>query len=85
MNISDKIAARIKVACYKPADNPDNRTSMCGEPMQIDEDGREFFVIPSHAAELHKKLFPTYEFGEEFEVKEGEEAAPPKKAGRPRK
>ena len=84
MSISDKIASRIKVAAYKPVDNPDNRLSMCGELMQTDEDGREFFVIPAHAAEMHAKLFPSYEFSEEFEVKEGEEAKP-KKAGRPRK
>ena len=68
MSISDKSQSRIKVAAYKPADTPDNRTSRCGEPLQYDEDGREFFVIPGHCAEMHKKLFPTYEFSEEFDI-----------------
>ena len=85
MSISDKIQARIKVAAYKPEKNPDNRTSLCGEPMQVDEDGREFFIIPGHCAEHHKKLFPSYEFSEEFEIEEGNTMPPKNKGGRPRK
>jgi hypothetical protein len=83
MSIQDKIQARIKVVAYKPEKNPDNRTDLCGEPFQKDEDGREFAVIPAHCKEQHAKLFPTYEFSEEFEVDAG--GAIPKKAGRPRK
>ena len=86
MSITDKIQARIKVAAYKPENNPDNRMTLCGEPLQRDEYGREFFIIPGHCAEHHKKLFPSYEFSEEFEVKDDEVPAPPKnKGGRPRK
>ena len=84
MAISDKIAARIKVTAYKPLDNPDDRISMFGEPFQIDSNGRQFANIPSHTAEYAKKIFPFYEYSEEFEVKEGEAPAP-RKAGRPRK
>ena len=86
MSITDKIQARIKVAAYKPEKNPDNRETLCGEPKQFDEEGREFFIIPAHCAEKHKKLFPTYEFSEEFEVSDNEPVTPPKnKGGRPRK
>lgn len=86
MSISDKIAARIKVAAYKPADNIDDRTSLCGEPFKVDDDGRQVAIIPAHTAEYLKKLLPKYEFSEEFEVVEGEtDIKPPRKAGRPRK
>lgn len=84
MALSDTMQARIKVAAYKPEDNPDDRTSLAGEPFKTDENGRQFAIIPGHTAEYYKKIFPTYEFSEEFEQKEGEEL-PPKKAGRPRK
>ncbi len=80
MSISDTIAARIKVKVKKPLKNPDNRTDFCGEPFQMGGDGREFAIIPAHCAEHHKKLFPTYEFSDEFEV-ETEKKGP----GRPSK
>ena len=69
MAISDDIQARIKVRVNKPMVNPDNRVSLCGEPFLRDEEtGQEYAIIPAHCVETHKKLFPTYEFGEEFEV-----------------
>ena len=79
MSISDSIAARIKVKVYKPLKNPDDRLSLCGEPVQTDEEGRQFFIIPSHQAKYQKELHAHYEFGEEFEIEEK------KKAGRPAK
>lgn len=67
MSISDQIQARIKVIARKPETTPDNRTDLCGEQFQS-KDGREFAVIPGHCAEHHMKLFPTYEFSDEFEM-----------------
>ena len=84
MALSDKIAARIKVAAYKNEEKPDDRFSLAGEPFQQDENGRWFAVIPAHTVAYYKQLFPNYEFSEEFEQVDGE-SAPPKKAGRPRK
>ena len=84
MALSDKISARIKVTAYKPEENPDDRISLCGEPFQRDKDGRQFAIIPGHCADYQKQMLPRYEFSEEYEVREGEEAAP-KKIGRPKK
>ena len=82
--LTDKLQARCKVTVYKPLENPDNRTSFCGAPFLFDENGRQYAIIPAHCAEGHKPLFPTYEFSEEYEVKDGETPAP-KKPGRPKK
>lgn len=81
MSISDEIASRIKVKVKKPLKNPDNRTDLCGEPFKMGDDGREFAIIPAHCAAHHAKLFPTYEFSEEFEVSEKKSPGrPPKEA-----
>jgi len=72
------IVNRGRVKVTKPANNSDDRISLCGSPIQR-EDGEEFFIIPAHQAEYQSKLHPHYKFGEPF--MEGEE----KKAGRPRK
>lgn len=61
-----EIANRTKVRVYKPADNPDDRVSLAGAPVQRDEDGRQFFEIPAHQAEYQAALHPHYEVGEAF-------------------
>lgn len=74
MAISDKIAARIKVMVQKPLKNPDDRLSLCGEAFTMNKAGRQCCVIPAHTAEYQKKLFPHYEFSEEYEIKEAKAA-----------
>jgi hypothetical protein len=39
-----------KVRVYKV--NNDSQVSFCGEKVQTDEDGREFFDLPAHTKEL---------------------------------
>lgn len=68
-NLQDQINAisnKTKVRFYKPLDNQDDRVSLAGEPVQRDEDGRQFFAIPAHQAEYQTKLHPHYEAGEVF-------------------
>ncbi|GEM_PF-3213508 len=62
--IAESVLSKVKVRFYKKTE--DDRTSLCGEPMQIDEKGREFFEIPAHQADYISKVFPHYEMGEEF-------------------
>lgn len=77
MSLQDQINAianKTKVRICKPADNPDDRVSLCGAPVQKDEEGRHFFEIPAHQAEYQIKLHPHYEIiGEAFveEAKRG--------------
>lgn len=60
----NEIQNRTKVKIMKPAGNPDDRVSLAGEPVQYDEDGRQFFMIPAHQAEYQSKLHPHYELGD---------------------
>jgi len=53
-----------KVRVSKP--EPDNLKMMCGEPLQIDEKGNEYFVIPAHQAEYVSKIFSRYQVSDEF-------------------
>lgn len=70
MSLKDQINAianRTKVRIFKPADNPDDRVSLAGAPVQHDENGRHFFEIPAHQAEYQAQLHPHYEIiGEAF-------------------
>lgn len=75
------LANRMKIKAFKPADNPDDRLTLCGEPVMRDDEGRQYFIIPAHAADYQSKLHPHYEFGEPYI--DGEE--PKKKPGRPAK
>lgn len=45
---------------------PDGRVILCGEPVQVDESGNEFFVIPQHQAEYIKTSCPGWTVSEEF-------------------
>lgn len=67
-SIEDMISAKIKCKAYKNQENPDGRESLCGEPLQTDENGREFFEIPGHQRDYLRKLFPSYEFSESYEI-----------------
>lgn len=62
-SLTDEMLGKIKVKVYKKV--PDDRTSLCGEPVQVDDKG-EYFVIPAHQAEYIKQIFKQYEVGEEF-------------------
>lgn len=76
----NNLANKMKVKVYKPEDRLDDRPTLCGEPVQFDDDGRQFFTIPAHQADYQSKLHPHYEFGEAFIDEE-----PKKKPGRPAK
>lgn len=73
------ITGRAKVRVYKPIDNPDDRNSLCGAPVQRDEEGNQYFDIPAHAANYQGQLHPHYTFGdvvlEEDKRKAGRPAA----------
>lgn len=62
--IADKILGKVKVKVYKKVE--DDRTSLCGEPLQIDEQGRKYFEIPAHQADYIASVFPHYEMGDEY-------------------
>lgn len=65
----DAIANKTRVRIYKPADNQDDRVSLCGEPVKVDDDGQQYFEIPAHQAEYQIKLHPHYEVrGEAFVI-----------------
>jgi hypothetical protein len=57
---------KMKVRVYKPADNPDDRVSLCGCMVQREKDGRQFFDIPAHQADYQSKLHPHYIYGDAF-------------------
>lgn len=64
MSLQDQINAitnRTKVKIYKPMDNPDDRVTLVGEKVQVDENGRQFFCIPVHQAEYQTTLHPHYQ------------------------
>lgn len=77
MSLKDQINAitnRTKVKIYKPEGNPDDRVSLAGEKVQVDDNGQQFFCIPAHQAEYQITLHPHYEIlGEAFveEAKRG--------------
>jgi len=69
-NVMDKLASRAKVRVYKPAPSSDDRSTLCGEPMQKDlgPDGveRHFFEIPAHQADYINSAFRKYTVSEPF-------------------
>jgi len=75
---------RIKCRAYKSIDNPDGRETLCGEAVQRDEDGREFFEIPGHQREYISKLMPSYELTDSYDISDRPESVKIRKAGRPR-
>jgi hypothetical protein len=77
----NKLGNKMKVKVTKPLDRLDDRASLCGEPVQHDDEGNQYFVIPAHAADYQSQLHPHYIFSEPFI--EGLEEK--KKPGRPAK
>lgn len=83
--IEDKVNQRIKCRAYKNEENPDGRESLCGEPLQRDKDGREFFEVPGHQRDYLVKLLPSYEITESYDITDEKPPALKNKGGRPRK
>jgi hypothetical protein len=69
-NIMDALASRARVRVYKPAPNSDDRSSLCGEPLQkdFDKDGNErhFFEVPAHQGDYLNSAFRKYSVSEPF-------------------
>lgn len=69
-NIMDKLASRARVRVIKPSPGSDDRSKLCGEPLQkgFDEGGNviEFFEIPAHQADYVNKAFRKYRVTEPF-------------------
>lgn len=63
-SISEAILAKVKVRVTKTV--RDDRKTLCGEPVQFDQDGNQFFVVPGHQADYVKNLFPRYAISDEF-------------------
>lgn len=86
MSYQDQIRGmqnRMKVKVYKPQDNLDDRSSLCGSPVQSDDEGNQFFIIPASQADYQSKLHPHYIFGEAF--LDESTPVPERKKGRPAK
>jgi len=67
--LQDQINAlgnKMKVKVTKDPARMDDRCSLCGEPVQQDDEGNQFFIIPAHTADYQSKLHPHYNFGEPF-------------------
>jgi hypothetical protein len=62
--VQDKMIERFKVKVIKTS--PDDRSSLCGEPMQKDADGTQYFLIPGHQADYINRMFPNYQVSEPF-------------------
>lgn len=62
--LSNQISSKIKKKVFKK--EPDNLRCLCGDPVQYDENGNEYFVIPASFGDYVKKTFPNYTVGDEF-------------------
>lgn len=58
LSFTDKISQFVKVKVTKK--EPDAKTLLCGEHVQTDANGNEFFIIPEHQAKYVSDLFPNY-------------------------
>lgn len=69
-NVMDKLASRARVRVCKPYPGSDDRTILCGEPMQkdLDQDGKErhFFEVPAHQADYLNSAFRKYSVSEPY-------------------
>lgn len=69
-NVMDKLASRARVRVYKPSPGSDDRTKLCGEPLQkdMDQEGKErhFFEVPAHQADYLNSAFRKYTVSEPF-------------------
>lgn len=64
ISLSEGFVNKLKVKVFLKI--PDGRLTLCGEPKQMGEDGREFFVIPAHQGKYIEDTIRHYEVGEEF-------------------
>lgn len=62
--LSEDISARVKVKVSKP--EPDALRSLYGEPVIVDENDQEYFIVPAHKAQYTREVFPKYIVSEEF-------------------
>lgn len=85
MGVEDKVNRSIKCRAYKNEESPDGRESLCGERVQVDENGREFFEIPGHQREYISKLLPSYDVTEAYDTRDEKPTVPKGKGGRPPK
>lgn len=64
MGAIEEYAAKCVVKVVK-SDN-DARTILCGEEVQVDKDGKQFFIIPAHQASYIKNTCPGWTVTDEF-------------------
>lgn len=58
LSFSDRISAHVKVKVTKK--EPDANRFLCGDPVKIDKEGNEYFIIPEHQAKYIAETFPRY-------------------------
>ena len=61
---SESLSNKLRVKVTKT--RPDNLRHLCGEEVQVDEKGNEYFIIPASCGEYVGKVFTAYTLGEEF-------------------
>lgn len=64
MSLIEDFKSQVKVKVTKR--DSDGRVLLCGEPVQTDEDGKQFFIIPAHQAEYIKATCIGWDVSEEF-------------------
>lgn len=62
--LMEQLSTSVKIKVTKP--EPDALRSLYGEPVQIDEDGVEFFVVPAHLSQYTRDVFPKYVISKDF-------------------
>lgn len=60
----EKMMDRFKVKVFKTS--PDDRLSLCGEKLKVDETGQHYFIIPGHQADYINRCFPSYKVSEPY-------------------
>ena len=58
LSFSDRISGHVKIKVTKK--EPDANRSLCGDPVKIDKEGNEYFIIPEHQGKYISELFPRY-------------------------
>lgn len=66
--VKEQMEARLKCKAYKNEENPDDRRTLCGEPLKIDENGRQYFEIPDHQREYISKMLTSYTVSESYDI-----------------
>lgn len=64
MGITAEFAKQVKVKVTKSEN--DGRVLLMGEPVQVGDDGKEFFIIPGHCASYVRDTCPGWNVSEEF-------------------